>query len=325
MNPSLQKICEDFIVNRDAVQKAFKWDLSYVYPVCANIFCARGRIVNPEQLKESRKVIDENTGLLSNFRGNIRPILAAMLALSSDPASQMEQAKENYALLKKEFRGTEYLAMAAFLLTNMASRTQVEEKTARGKEIYQRMKKEHPFLTGGEDSVFAVLMAFSEKTDDELISDMEACYQALKARFHIGNEVQTVSHVLAMTDGESEKKAQRVIDLYKAVRDAGVKYGKNHELATLAALSLTETDIPTLVEEIREADAFLMTQKGYGVLGLGAQQRAMNAAMIVSDQYTSREQVRTASMTSTLALVIATEMAMCAIAASVSAMATSSH
>ena len=41
--------------------------------------------------------------------------------------------------------------------------------------------------------------------------------------------------------------------------------------------------------------------------------------------YTSREQVRTASMTSTLALVIAMEMAMCAMAASVSAMATSSH
>ena len=29
------------------------------------------------------------------------------------------------------------------------------------------------------DSVFAVMMAFSEKCDDALIEDMEACYQGL--------------------------------------------------------------------------------------------------------------------------------------------------
>ena len=144
MKASLQKICDDFIINRDAAQRAFVLDFRYVYPVCANIFCSRGRLTSPEQLKQSRKVIEANTGLFSKFRGNIRPILASMLALSEDPEAQMLQAKENYALLKREFTGSDYLALAAFLLTEMADRAEIGEKAERGKRLYKRMRKEHP-------------------------------------------------------------------------------------------------------------------------------------------------------------------------------------
>ena len=313
MKPSLQALCDSFITNRDVVQEAFKWDTSYIYPVCANIFCSHGRIATTDQLKQCRKVIDDNTGIFSNFRGNIRPILPAMLAIGDDPDAQMKQALENYALLKEEFWGSEYLSLVSFLLTNLTDSYTVREKAAHGKEIYKRMQKEHPFLTSSEDSVFAVLMAFSEKANDALISDMEAAYTALKERFSIGNEVQTVSHVLSMTNGNPVEKAQRVINLYNALHEAGIKYGHAHELSTLAALSLTEVDIPVLVEEIGQVDAFLKGQKGYGILGPGANQRAMHAAMIVSDQYTSHKDVNTAAMTSTITMIVAQEMALCMI------------
>ena len=328
MKAALQTLCDSFIANRDAVKEAFKWDSSYLYPVCANIFCSHGAAADTEQLKQCRKVIEAQTGVFSNFRGNIRPALAAMLALGDQPEARMAQAVDYYALLKQEFWGSPHLALVSFLLTNLADRNQVAEKANRGKEIYRRMKKEHPFLTSSEDSVFAVLMAFSHKTDDELIQDMEACYSVLKTRFSIGNEVQTVSHVLAMAEGAPEEKAGRVIDLYNALRDAGVKYGRYYELATLAALSITGAAIPDLVQEIQEVDAFLAEQKGYGILGIDRKSRAMHAAMIVSDQYTAQEQVNTTAMTSTLTMLIAQQMAMCAIAASCAAStaaASSSH
>lgn len=325
MKASLQKLCEDFIANRDEAAKAFKWDMNYVYPICANIFCSHGRMTSEEQLKQSRKVIDGSVGVLSNFRGNIRPVLAAMLALGDDPEGQMEQAKEYYALLKQEFWGSEYLALVAFILTNLANQKDIQEIVTRGKAIYKRMQKEHPFLTGSEDSVFAVLLAFSEKSNDELIADMEESYSTLKERFSIGNEVQAVSHVLSMTDGSPREKAQRMIDLFNALRESGVKYGRYYELAALAALSLTDTEIPTLVEEIKDVDAFLKEQKGYhGILGVGAQQRAMSAVMIVSDQYTANQDVNTAAITGTLAMIIAQQIAMCSIITS-SAAASSNH
>lgn len=329
MKAELQALCDSFIQNRDAVKTAFKWDSAYIYPVCANLFCAYGKTADAEELVRCKKIIESQTGVFSNFRGNIRPALAAMLALSDQPEEKMSRALENYSLLKQEFWGSEYLALVAFLLTGLCDRSQLEEKAARGKTIYKRMQKEHPFLTSSEDSVFAVLMAFSEKSDDELIDDMEACYTALKARFSIGNEVQTVSHILALTNGNPDEKAGRVIDLYNALRDAGVKYGRYYELSTLAALSVTGVGIPELVQDIQEANDFLKTQKGYGgLLGLDSKTRAMHAALLVSDLYTNREQANTAAMTSTLVQIIAQEMAMCAITASVaasSAVAASSH
>ncbi|MBR5109645.1 MAG: DUF4003 domain-containing protein [Clostridia bacterium] len=328
MKAELQALCDRYVSNRQAVHDTFKWDSDYIHPVCANLFCVQGKAADPEQLKACKKIIEGQTGIFSNFRGNIRPALASMLALSEHPEERMSQALDYYQMLKQEFWGSEYLALVSFLLTGLADRNQVEEKAARGKVIYKRMQKEHPFLTSSEDSVFAVLMAFSDKTDDALIADMEACYQALKARFSIGNEVQTVSHILALSDGVPEEKAGRVIDLYNALREAGVKYGRYYELSTLAALSVTGESIPGLVEDIQQVYEFLKGQKGYGGLfGLDSRTRAMHAALLVSDLYANQEQANTAAMTSTLVQIIAQEMAMCAITASVAASsaAASSH
>ena len=327
MKAELQALCDLFITNRDIARQSFKWDSDAVHPLCANIFCARGLTMEMDRLQQCKEIIKNQTGILSNFRGSLRPALAAMLAAGERPEEKMSRALENYRILKQDFWSSEYLALAAFLLTDIADTYQVEEKAGRGKTIYQRMKKEHPFLTSSEDSVFAVMMAFSEKTDDALIADMEACYQGLKGKFSIGDSVQTASHVLAMAPGEPAEKVERVISLYEALRNAGVKYGKYYELATLAALAVMDVDLPTVTAEICEADEFLSKQKGYGFFGPGKGIRAMHAAMIVSDQYARREQVDTAAMAGTLAMLIAQQMAMMAVmaGATASAAASSSH
>ena len=58
----------------------------------------------------------------------------------------------------------------------MITEGEADRIVSRGRVLYKRMRAEHPFLTSSEDSVFAVLMAFSDKSDDELVADMEACY-----------------------------------------------------------------------------------------------------------------------------------------------------
>ena len=79
MKDSLRQICEDFIANRDVMKEAFKWDSSYLYPVCGNICCTRGQAADLERLKESKKIIDGHAGVFSNFRGNVRPALATTM------------------------------------------------------------------------------------------------------------------------------------------------------------------------------------------------------------------------------------------------------
>ena len=89
-----------------------------------------------------------------------------MLFLEDKPEDRMTQANEYFHLLKRQFKGTEYLVLTAFLLADLADQALTEEAILRGKEIYARMNRQHRILTDKTDSVFAMLMAFSGKTAD---------------------------------------------------------------------------------------------------------------------------------------------------------------
>ena len=102
-------------------------------------------------------------------------------------------------------------------------------------------------------------LAFSDKTDDALIENMEACYKALKTKFSSSGDAQTAAQILAVAEGSPEEKAQRVIDLYNALQESDVEYGRFCELAPLAAFSSIDSTTQNLVEEIKEVDAFLKT------------------------------------------------------------------
>ncbi len=311
MKPELEKLCNDYIANRAAVKAAFRFDKPAFYPVCANIFCASGRAADKDRLKECRRVIRKNTGFRSKFRSKlVRSMLASMLALGDVPEERMALANDYFRLLKQEFRGTEYLVLAAFLLTDLADQSLTAEKAARGRALFRRMNRQHRLLTNNTDSVFAMLMAFSEKTDDALLEDTEACYLALKAKFNSSGDAQTAAQILSLAAGTSEEKVQRVADLYDALLEAEIKYGRKQELSPLAALSMTDAPIPELTEEIKEADGFLADQpKLYGKKDEDLAERAMHALMIVSDLYAGTGRVNAAVMATTLEMVISKKQA----------------
>lgn len=326
MKASLQSLCDRFIFNRDVVKSEFRMENSYLYPVCANLFCAAGVDADRQRLAHAKQLIKDQTGLFSNFRGNIRPAVSCMLALSERPEEKMDRVLQQYQSLKQHFWGSEYLALSAYLLADLADGKETVDHAARGRALYDRMKKEHPFLTAQEDSVFAVLMAFSDKTDDALVQDMEACYGLLKQRFHSSNAVQSASHVLALAAGEPKEKAARVADLYDAIVAAGGKYGREYQLATLAALTILPVDIAAAAADIMDVDEWLSHQKGYGIWGLDRRTRTMHAAMIVADDDAPSRTVDAAAFTGTIAMVAAQQSATCAaiIASSAAASAAAS-
>ncbi|MBO4291703.1 MAG: DUF4003 family protein [Lachnospiraceae bacterium] len=310
MKPELEKLCQEYISNRDAVKNAFRWDNSALHTVCANIFCARGKAADTERLKECWKIIKGNTGFRSKFRSKkVRSVLASMLSLEEKPEDRMALANEYYRLLKRQFKGTEYLVLTAFLLSDLANQELTEETISRGKEIYARMNQQHRVLTNKTDSVFAMLMAYSGKATDELIGETEACYQVLKKKFS-SSGAQTSAQVLSMAGGVPEEKEKRVTALYDSLREAEIKYGHSDESAPLAALSLADTPLPALTEEIREVDEFLKTRKGFeGSRESEQARRAMYAVMIVSDQYAGTSQVNITVMTNTIDMLFSQQQA----------------
>lgn len=220
-----------------------------------------------------------------------------------------------YGILKREFYGSEYLVLAASVLADMVSEEGAQQMSRKARNIYNRMKKNHPFITSGEDTVYAVLMAVSDKSDEILMEEMEVCYKKLKESFSASNEVQALAHVLAIAEGATEEKCKKVVALYDALRTSEVKYGKYYELVALASLAMLPVELDVLVEDIKAVDAFLAEQKGYGFFGMDKKTRLMHAAMIVSCDYIKSDTADIATMTGTLAAVAAQQAAMCAVIA----------
>ena len=96
--------------------------------------------------------------------------------------------------------------------------------------------------------------------------------------------------------------------MYDALQASGIKYGRSDELGPLAALSLSDTPVPDLVNGIGEADEFLKEQKFYDTKK-DTEKRIMHAVMIVSDQYAGTDQVNITVMTNTLDMLFAKQQA----------------
>lgn len=326
MREELLKQCENYIKNRDILRSSFRFESSYILPVCASVIASKGIVTSDEKLKNCKKAIEQQTGICSNFRGNVKLPMISMLATSDYPDNKMGQANKVYDKLKDEFYGSPYLALASMILTDIISDSETDAIATRGKAIYKRMKQEHPFLTSSEDSVFAVLLAFSDKTDDELIADMEACYKIIKNNLGgTGNGIQSLSHVMALAEGTSESKCERVEKLYQLLHDNGRKFGRDYEIASLASVAIIPVELEVLAQDIIDADDFLMNQKGYGFLATSKRVRLMHAAMLVANSYTNvcSNSSNTAALTGTIAMVAAEQAAMFAVIAAAGAVSTS--
>lgn len=325
MREELRKRCELFVENRDIMKSAFGWESAYVYPMCAGILTSRGAHADKEHLLYCRDILRANTGLFSNFRGVSKLAVVTILSLTANPEWMMEQMLTLYGRLKEYFWGSEYLTVAAATIAEMSDPSGYEEILRKTGSIYNRMKNAHPFLTSGEDSAFAALLAMSELDDTCIEREMEQCYHILKPYFFSGNSVQSLSHILALGEGRAEQKCRKAMELFDILKGRGLKYGTGYELATLGVLALLDVDKNILVQDITEAEACLKSQKGFGSFGIGPKQRLMYAGMLASCDYVpDLHSMQTAALNGVVALVIAQQAAICASAAAASAAAASS-
>lgn len=314
MNENLQILCERFIENRDALRKAAPLDSSYIYPSAANTLTAAGVIAEQDKLKAAKKVMDKTVSNFSYLRGLTELPFIVALYLSEDAEATAAKINSVYKTLKTQFGSSEYLALLAIFLYDLTDEAGAERIAARAKTIYKRMNKEHPFLTNDHDSIMAGFMALSGKSDDDLLTECEACFQLLKETFSDGQAVQTCAQILSIAEGTPEEKINRMNALLKAIEADGKKFSRHEGLPVLAALSLNKTDIATLSEAIAEIDNFLAEQKGYGLVYCDKKTRLNHAAMLTATAYGEKPSAGGPVTVSAAALAaaVAEEAAACA-------------
>ncbi len=326
MKKELEKRCQQFIENRDKIKEVFVWNGGLIHLACAAIFTANNKTADIQLLFSSKQLLKQQVGPFSNFRNTAQAAMISMLAVSDYPGEYLEEGLDVYAALKKRFWSSTHLALAAMVIAQLTEKIEYMGIVERTRSIYDRMKSEHPFLTGSDDSAYCALMALSDKSDDVLLEDAQIIYTTLKEHFFSANAVQSLSHVLALAEGEIEKKVERTIELYRQLKMRGYKYGTSYELPTLGVLALGEQNITELVEEMIEVDTWLSKQKGFGFFGgVTNKQRLMYAGMLVGYQEDNDKMLQTATLNSTVSIIIAQQAAMMAAIAAGSASSAASN
>lgn len=323
MNDQMLRNCTLLIDSRDRIKTVFGWDGGLLHLACAGIYVSKEKEVNVSVLQDCKELLNRKVGLFSNFRSTARSPIASMLAISENSERTLDNGLIVYHLLKQEFWSSTYLPLTAMVISQIAEPYQYEAITARTRRIYGLIKAEHPFLTSEEDSANCALLALSEKSDNELIYEIESCYQQLKPYFFSSNAVQSLSHVLALGQGTTEEKCRRLMQLFEGLKEAGFKYGTSFELPTLGVLAVSDGAIDKMIQEILEVNNWLSFQKGFGFFSsITAKQRLMYAGIVTQREYINTNTMQSTAVNSTISLIVAQEVAMCAaIAASAAASA----
>lgn len=311
MRTDVLKRCELFVENRTIIKSVYRCG-NLISPLCAILFAGNNILADRDILKECNDLLVRETEVFSNFRGMIKPIANSYLALSDNREQMMQQFIDNYAELKILFGRSEFIVATAIVIAQIGIHENLNQLAKRTKSIYYCMKDNHPFLTGKEDCALAALLALSNQDEEFIINEMERCYTILKKEFNSRNAIQSLSHVLALGEQSAEEKCERVISLYNVLYAKGLHYGKNYELATLGVLALLDVELQVLVNDIAEVDAYLATQKGFGVLGIGVKQRLVYAGMLVAKDYVPDTSLiqEASAVNSVVALVIAQQVAL---------------
>lgn len=327
MKESLKNLCDSLVENRQTVKSVFPLENNYIYPVCAEIFTEKQLYADVDKLENCRRILKEQTGIFSNFRGIIKAVVISMMAVDANPEEKLRRALSVYSLLKERFLTSQYLPVASMAISSLAPENKYEELSERTRKIYEAMKAEHPFLTNSQDSIYAALLALSPKTDENLIDETEKCYDFLSGEFFSSNAVQSLSHILAFLDGSSEEKCRRTLSLYRQLKENGCRYGTNFELPTLGIAAMVPMEIEEIAVDIAEANEYLSDKRGFGFFGIGGKQRLMHAAMIAATDIIGKNDIpaRSAAMGGIVALVAAQEAAICAAVAASAAAASASN
>ena len=319
MNADLQKKIELFATNRQVIGKSFKIEDGLNYMVASLILTELDKEADVEKIKESRKILASKTSVFSSFRNTIELAVITKMSACNDPEGYIDQVIEVYKkILGKKIIESYSYVLGAMSVVDLGRTNEADAIAAKAKEIMERMGKEHPFLTDDDDEAFAVLLAMTDKSVDQIINDMEECYNYLKKTIKIkadSNSIQSLCELIALSEGSLIEKCDKTAELFKAFKEHGAKYGSYYEFASLGALIGLDMDKDELVDTIIETSNILKTHKGFSGWTLSDKERLMFAAMLVTQVVSDNSDiaykyaVNSAVIGNTVASIIAAEIA----------------
>ena len=226
MNETLERRCELLVENQRAMCKSFMLEHALTNAVVAATFAEKDQQLDVDLIRNARKLLKERKGTFSEFRSYNELMVSAKMALSSDPEEYIEKTIEVYDRFQKgKLLGSSYRVLAAISIVDQGRYSDTDRIIDKTNALLKGMKKEHPFLTSDEDTCFAVLLAMTDKSVEDILPELEEAYQIVKKKFAFhDNAAYSLAQVITAYDGNVQEKCDKAIALFVAFKDKGAKY-----------------------------------------------------------------------------------------------------
>lgn len=327
MNSVYQAKLDLFVGNYHLAKSAFFWKGTHSKRLAALLFAIENRTLDVPAIRQAERLIKENTGLFSSFRGNSFLTVASLLALADDPYVLMKDTLLVYDLLKTErFHSSDYLVVAACLIATQADPGRYTSVVGQAKSFYDAMKSAHWFQTGQDDHIYAAMFGLSNLDVQSGLEQIENLYQDLKVNFNHKNSLLALATILIMA-GRTRDAVQRVTTLKTVFRNRHLKLDQEYTLPSLGVLSLLPQDDQTIADSVQTIYDFLRKQTGFGPWSVSKQERLLYSAAITS--IASAHQINKGLLAGTIStcvasIIIAQQMAAVIAATSASTAAAAS-
>ena len=327
MKTSIKNSCDVFIQNFKVAKNTYKLDGNL--PACTSAIVLNGDVpTDPIRFKEAKEIINKNTHLLSTLgHGNARQVVMAAVAKSDDPEYAFEQIKKIHKMLDNLFLNSDYLVVAAVNIFEYCEPKEYAGAVKRTRELYKKIKKDHPMLTSSEDIPSCVSMACCGRQPAEIARHCEDIFRCLKPHYFSKNNVQFLACLLSVFDGEAQEKADAAYNVHKILKEEKFRFD-GYSLAVEGVISyvVQGSDIKKAIDEMKEVEAYLSKVRGLGNLAIGKKLRRVLAACIVMKEYSKVDVAGGAAINSIITTIIAQELAMiaCIVATTTTAASSSS-
>lgn len=257
--------------NYEILRGKFRFTNTTAKQFIALQYTIKNKPLNIEKIETMKNYIKKQTKFFTPFSGDQLFIYSALLPLiSEDPEKTFDHMHQNISALKKVgFKSSTYHPSALYSLETIEKSKSVQSLLIDAKGIYDNMKKNHPFLTSGDDYALCILMA-QENTEINLL---EKYYKSLnRLKFSKSNGLQALSHILAINSHDVEKDSLRVKEIYDLLKAERFKTSSTYYpvLGVISLLKDSPKDIVAPIVEIIQAfkgeKGFKLTEKGTLIL-----------------------------------------------------------
>ncbi len=271
MDSLLRKKSDELIKIFHQANKDYRWKNSTnMNNLIALSYVMKGKDYSRIDIDRINQYIKKNTGPFSCYRQK-SVLFSALLYLNfSDPEKRFDTLLDYEEKLKSHgFKSYTYRPVTAFTLMLTCDNSQVDARLAKAYEIFTEMRRNHPWLTSGDDYPLSILLARIDRPISSVTDEIEELYQGLnEVGFSKSNGLQFLSHVLSLSPENNMEKALRCRKLYEYFKENKLKiYSSNY--GSLGLLTLLEEHSDKASRQIKETSHYLGQDRSFRWLGKG--------------------------------------------------------